>query len=651
MILRKKIPFILGLCLCTLLSAQTSIVDSLQRVLSTFSGNNLDKGNLFIDLSNAYYQNGDSVQMKAYIMEAINLAQKSGLKHVEKRAYTSLGNFYFSTGQYYLAFTNYKKSEKLCIELNDGEYLERIYYNMMRVFDSHEIRDRQNIDYYADKFLETAAERYDLNTLQPYDTLRMSPYNPMPLWIFFAQYLKGSKLTLSVSENINLQESLEFCLNMLQKLESMPQLLGMKITLLLDCAYIYRLMNSPQDALHYMNTVRKLYKTDINSEYANTMPIFYALFAETFAMLQQPDSAIYYLKKSQEVISTDLNWSMSYYNKLFYYSACIATEKAKGNYSNALKINIEFFHFTDSIEKIRKSAEIARLNNWNELELLDNKLEILNHEKQKQKKLILILTISLILIFVLLALLILLYRKTSEKNIELKKLHSVKDKLFSVISHDLRSPMASLTSVLRIANKKRLDPEMQRQFFKDISSRVDDTFSLLDNLLRWSKSQMQRIVPSPVCFNVRVEIEKIMEVVKNIAQSKKINLTNLCEDHNIFADKDMFAVVVRNLTINAIKYSYDEGEVKITSQVANDNKMIISVIDAGIGMSQEVQNNLFNLSQSKSLKGTNNETGTGLGLVLCADLVKMNGGNIWFTSKEGNGSTFSFTLPLKIENN
>jgi two-component system sensor histidine kinase/response regulator len=285
------------------------------------------------------------------------------------------------------------------------------------------------------------------------------------------------------------------------------------------------------------------------------------------------------------------------------------------------------------------------MRNWHEVEQKDRENEILQQERAKQQNIIHILAVALLMIVALLAFAIHFYRKTVEKNRELKKLHTIKDKLFSVVAHDLRSPLAALTSLLQLANNNKLDAEKQARFLKDLSSRLSDACGLLDNLLQWAKSQMQGIIPTPVHFDAQEASRAITDSIQHIAASKKIALNNNIESHQIYTDCDMFTIVVRNLTMNAIKYTSAEGEIILASELAGD-KLIISVRDNGTGMSQEVQDKLFKLSETQSQTGTNNESGTGLGLVLCADFAKINGGEIWFTSKEGEGSTFYFSVPV-----
>jgi signal transduction histidine kinase len=393
-------------------------------------------------------------------------------------------------------------------------------------------------------------------------------------------------------------------------------------------------MNRPYEALPYLYKRREYFESR-NSPATNT----YEYFAEAYAMLQQVDSAEYYISKTMDMpVKTDET-------KQFLYRACSLLESSKGDYRNALEIYRQYYHLSDSIAKAKKTLDIARIKNWHELEQKDIENELLQQEQQKQNRLILILAIAMGLIFVFLALSFYFYNKSSGKNKKLQQLHTVKDKLFSVISHDLRSPLSTLLSTLNLYSNNLLDTETQNQLLDDISKRVDDTFSLIENLLRWSKNQMQGIVPSPANFDIQEEAISVLNNLQNIATEKKITLRNYIGNHQVFADRDMFSVILRNLTMNAIKYTNSEGTITLNSELS-DNKLIISVKDTGTGMSQDIQNKLFKLSETKSQRGTNNESGTGLGLVLCADFVKINGGDIWFTSKEGEGSTFYFSLPI-----
>lgn len=236
-------------------------------------------------------------------------------------------------------------------------------------------------------------------------------------------------------------------------------------------------------------------------------------------------------------------------------------------------------------------------------------------------------------------------RDLLQANNELEELHIVKNKFFSIVAHDLRSPVSSLVSVLELSNNELLDPKMQSKLLKDVTKRVNDVYGLLDNLLHWSKSQMQGMAPKPVFFDVQKESSAVTDTLHEIITFKGISLINNVEQQQVYADHDMFSVVIRNLVTNAIKYTGKGGSITLESELS-DNMLNISVKDTGTGMSPEVQNKLFKLSETKSQSGTLNEKGTGLGLILCADFVKANGGKIWFNSKKGEGSTFFFSVPV-----
>ena len=642
MIFRKTIPIIVCFFLYTSISAQPFNIDSLERVLTAFRGDNLEKGNLLVDLFNAYSFAGDTAKSRAYATEALNLAQKYGLETVEKRAHSALANYHLLSDRYYLAHSHFKKTEKLCLKHNDMVYLTRIYLNLMVLF--ARLDDLNSVLLYADKFIETTAQWYDQTTFTPYDTLHLQQAGIMPTWIFYVQTAKGEAMIRLYD---NQEDVLDYFVGMFQ--ESMllnVDIPETKIQIAVLCGKILNELNRPDESLYYLNLANDMYEAGIKYHIPTTISALYAVYAKAYAMLNQTDSAEYFMKKTEEfpIIDDQI--------RIFHYQARIAIENAKGNYRSAYEMYQKYHHFTDSIAKEGKSIEITRLKNWYELEQKDHENEILIQEKQKQQKLILILAVALALIIALFALSIILYRKTAEKNTELKKLHAVKDKLFSVVAHDLRRPMGALISILKLANKDMLDAETQAQLLKDITSRVDETYGLLENLLRWAKSQMQGIIPTPVHFNAQDASRTVTDAIQYIASSKGIILNNNIKEQQVFADPDMFAAIVRNMTMNAVKYSSAVGEVNLYSELT-DNKLVISVKDNGTGIPKEIQDNLFDISKTQSRRGTNNESGTGLGLVLCADFVKMNGGSIWFTSKEGEGSTFSFTVPVKelrIEN-
>ena len=328
------------------------------------------------------------------------------------------------------------------------------------------------------------------------------------------------------------------------------------------------------------------------------------------------------------------------------YQTAAKIDSLKDDYMSALANYQKYKHLSDSLAKEDASTEKARLKVWHEFDQKDFEKRLLQQKYQKEQNLTASLKIALVIILTLLILIAFFFRKINEKNREMKDLHAVKDKLFSVVAHDLRSPVSSLISILKLVDSNQLNPEEQTQVFKNISNRVENTYNLLESLLRWSKRQMQGIITQPVYFDVQQESRSITDSLKDNAAQKKIVLLNRIEQQQVFADRDMFSIVLRNLITNAIKFSFLEGEITLSSKLSGE-MLVISVQDTGTGMSQEVQNKMFKLSETKSQLGTENEKGAGLGLVMCADFVRANGGDIGFTSAQGEGSTFFFSIPVK----
>lgn len=237
------------------------------------------------------------------------------------------------------------------------------------------------------------------------------------------------------------------------------------------------------------------------------------------------------------------------------------------------------------------------------------------------------------------------------KTEELQRTIAGRDKLYSVIAHDLRSPMGSIKMVLNmlILNlpSEKIGAEMY-ELLTMANQTTEDVFSLLDNLLKWTKSQIigkLNVVYQDVDL---VEVtDGVIEIFSMVASLKKIRIREMKpEKMMVNADIDMLKTVVRNLLSNAIKFSKENSEVLVKMEEV-DGMAVVSVQDYGCGISEEGQKKLLHTDTHFSTFGTNNEEGSGLGLLLCKDFVVKNGGKLWFTSKEGEGSIFSFSIPVK----
>ncbi len=233
---------------------------------------------------------------------------------------------------------------------------------------------------------------------------------------------------------------------------------------------------------------------------------------------------------------------------------------------------------------------------------------------------------------------------------ELRKTIMGRDKLYSVIAHDLRSPMGSIKMVLNMLILNLPSDTIGDEMYELLTmanQTTEDVFSLLDNLLKWTKSQIGKLKVVYQDINMVEVVEGVSEIFTMVASLKNIKIVQDVPVENVAvrADIDMIKTVIRNLISNAIKFS-NEGSEVVVSLTEEDGMAIVSVKDSGCGIDDENQKKLLHTDTHFSTFGTNNEEGSGLGLLLCQDFVVKNGGKLWFTSKKGDGSTFSFSIPL-----
>lgn len=235
------------------------------------------------------------------------------------------------------------------------------------------------------------------------------------------------------------------------------------------------------------------------------------------------------------------------------------------------------------------------------------------------------------------------------KTSELKELNASKDKFFSIIAHDLRNPFNTIigfSEMLKDAIGNN-DQEIIYNYASMINVSSVQTYRLLENLLDWANSQRGKIPFEPIKINVKDLVNEEFGVQEDMAIGKNIHLfENIPADVFVMADQNMLRTILRNLITNAIKFTHKNGKVEVKADECKNN-IELSVTDNGIGMNNGVIEKLFKIDANLSSLGTENEKGTGLGLFLCKEFVAKHGGKIWAESKEGEGSTFKFTLPVE----
>jgi len=230
--------------------------------------------------------------------------------------------------------------------------------------------------------------------------------------------------------------------------------------------------------------------------------------------------------------------------------------------------------------------------------------------------------------------------------LELEKLSKLKDRLISIMAHDIRNPLATLQGLLDILDENSLSPSQFKEMIPAVSQQIDQVRHLLDNLLNWVKSQLNKNTPKPQILSVKEIIQNVHELFIQDFKHKNIEFSFVMkEEMNVFADKDMLELTLRNLLSNAIKFTHHGGCINILVE-PSDKFVQICIQDNGIGLSKEKINKILS-GELVSHTGTNKEIGTGLGLNLCLEFIKLNNGFMNINSTEGKGSEFVLLIPNK----
>ncbi len=392
-----------------------------------------------------------------------------------------------------------------------------------------------------------------------------------------------------------------------------------------------------------------------------------ALYIET----NEPEKCSRYLHEAEPLVERfgDLQNLSDFYGNLAEYY------RMTGHLAKAWAIKKKEIRYADSISAILSSDNIANMHSEFEAEELEYRIKTLEKSRiikemvlRKERRTLLALLAFFILIVLIILNVLFAIRKLDRirhdlhrKNEQLevanrqlaeseKKLNDMvrtKDKFFSIIAHDLINPFQPLLglSELLVTDIDRLSDDEIRRYAGMIKESAMRSYNLLSNLLKWTQSQTGRLTYAPEQIYLWDILNEILSFYKENARIKNIHLLNhVDKDVVIYADRELLSAILRNLISNAIKFTGRNGYVKVEARQKGDMVEVI-IEDNGIGIEEEKLDKLFDLETATSTKGTENEEGTGLGLILCKEFVEKNGGKIWVESRKGKGSTFHFTVP------
>ena len=333
-----------------------------------------------------------------------------------------------------------------------------------------------------------------------------------------------------------------------------------------------------------------------------------------------------------------------------------------GRYKEAYDYNDKYHQTEDSIRNREKIARLEELKARFETEktelensLLKAKAELTKVSLEKKRNITSALVILVILLLILILVAFLSRHRRGRMNVELLRLNKeleaynrMKDRFFSIISHDLRTPFNSLIGFSNLINEQAKDNDELSEYSEVLVRTSENTLELLDSVLSWAKSQTGSLDVNFQNTDVSELISSVMKTYESTTNEKGIVFENLCDkSYSIYADIDISRTILRNLFSNAIKFTDKGGRIEVGCEIFED-KLEIFVKDNGIGMSEEDQSKLFVIDEKVSREGTMGEQGTGFGLILIKELAIQNGGDLRFESELGKGSVFSVTFNSSV---
>lgn len=415
-------------------------------------------------------------------------------------------------------------------------------------------------------------------------------------------------------------------------------------------ADVYRAMGKYTDALQMYRTIQSSKDTTYSHfGYAD----FYQQIAETYRLAGNNDSAIYYATKS-----LDMALQYKNYRQVIKTSRTLQTVyTGQKNYERALYYQNLYYQNKERLLTDKAGLKLARKDAEQEYNI------IAEHIRSRSILIASVLSLLLITAFIVVGISYFKNKKIriynsmlEQKNIEINKqkqvletqtielsrLNDIKNKMFSVVSHDIRSPLISLQSMFYLYNNKHITPEEVIQLMPSVEKHVNNTANFVDDLLYWAKSQFAGLKIAKTNFGLHECIYKEVVLLESKAAEK--NIVFKWSDENkctVLADKNMIAIAIRNLLNNAVKFTKQDGCITISCDEEND-EIIVCIKDEGNGMNEQKMASLF--VSDISTTGTADELGVGLGLILSKDFIEANDGRIWVTSELGNGSSFYIAL-------
>ncbi|MCV9387326.1 tetratricopeptide repeat-containing sensor histidine kinase [Reichenbachiella ulvae] len=538
---------------------------------------------------------GNHPKALEYYQRSLDLAQRINSKTGISIAYNNIGIVYYYQKNYDQSLKYYNKSLEIDLALEDKSGASKCYNNMAIIY-NHLGEYDQALNYY-EKSLEIKTELDDK--------------------------IGVVRCFLNIADNYYSQEEYRQALDYFEKSLKGSEALGYQSDIvgsLLGIAKTQYQLGSYSEALQFgkkgFDLAEKLGKKDYIKEGAEIM-------SQIYAALSRYELAYQYHQTFKQVSDSLLN--------------------------------------KDNIRKVTSLEEQFKFDKERQTLLLEQEVKEkilaaeLKHEKNVLKLTLVALALLVLLLFVAITsyfskkkahrLLAVKNQQVEEINKVLAQTNETKNKFFRIISHDLRSPLSALVGLTRLIKQGQFKEEKQEELMEMLSKDSEIVLKLVENLLEWARSQSDNIPfrPEPLSLKSLAD-EALLEMEGNALEKQVVLDAENVEELSLFADKNMIKTILRNLLSNAIKFTPIGGKVSIMA-IEEKGRILLSVQDTGVGMNQKQQDALFNIHQKSTTKGTNNEKGTGLGLLICKEFVEKHKGEIWVKSEEGLGTQFWVSIP------
>ncbi len=579
---------------------------------------------------------GENYRALQFDLDALKYFEEIGDKAGVARSYNNIGESYFELDLYSEAYDYYNRSLNLARENGDQKSSAISTYNVGRVLkEMGQLNKAKRFILDAKKLSE---EIGDIEGI-PY-TL----YDLGEIYFIEGRYdLALETLSEALSKAMELQDKLEIYI-------LTPQILN-------QTAEAHRKKKNFEEALNFHDRALEYYENLSNeSGLAET----YLGKGITLMEANQLEEANQFLNRGLSMAKDENNIGLEVQ---IYYELSKLYELNQ-DYQRSLEFYKKYKRQGDSLYSEKKSEQFAQLQIKYETQKKDVEIALLNEREEQQENqlkneeflrnvLVVILAFTAVLLVTLYRsgarrkrineLLVIHQKEIEAQSKELESLLKLKDKFFSIVSHDLRSPINALVGILDMLDEGHLTQEELLQVTKSLRIRLDNTRKLLDNLLDWAMMQMNEIEIKEEGLELKSIVEDNLTFFREV-NDKEINFFNKVEEEIVVADRNMLDLVLRNLVSNSIKFTEPKGIVEVYTIESSDDEYTVCVGDNGVGMSADQRDKVFDTSLLYSTPGTSNEKGTGLGLKLCKEFVGRMGGKIWVESEEGNGSTFKFTV-------